>query len=50
MSERGSVRNVRSIHVWKETTEEGQKREVRAVKFGGAFRLQAKLRDDPAWT
>jgi len=40
----------RSTHVWKEMTPEGQKREIRAVKFGGAFRLQSKLRDEPAWT
>ena len=47
---RGSARNIRSTHVWKETTPDGQRREVRAVKFGGAFRLQAKLRDEVAWT
>ncbi len=37
-------------HTWKERTEEGEKREVRAVKFGGNWRIQAKLRDDPQWT
>jgi len=39
-----------NIHVWKETTEEGEKREVRAVKFGGAWRIQSKLKHDERWT
>lgn len=37
-------------HVWRETTEEGEKREVRATKFAGKWTLQSKLRDDPGWT
>ena len=37
-------------HVWKEKDDEGRKREVRATKFGGAWRLQAKLADDESWT
>ncbi len=36
-------------HVWKEKTPEGQ-REIRAVKFGKAFRLQSKLRGQDHWT
>ena len=40
----------RNIHAWKHTTDEGAKREVRAEKFGGRWRIQAKLRDDPSWT
>ncbi len=40
----------RVTHVWKEATPDGQKREVRAVKFNGAFRIQSKLRDETAWT
>ena len=40
----------RNIHVWKHNTEEGEKREVRAEKFGGKWRIQAKLRDDENWT
>lgn len=40
----------RNIHAWKHTTDEGGKREVRAEKFGGKWRIQAKLRDDPSWT
>ena len=37
-------------HTWRETTEEGDKREVRAVKFAGRWTIQSKLRDDPGWT
>ena len=37
-------------HVWRETTAEGEKREVKAVKFGGRWRLQSKLKGDAAWT
>ena len=45
-SEMGS----RNIHVWKHTTEDGEKREVRAEKFGGRWRIQAKLKHDEKWT
>jgi hypothetical protein len=41
---------MRNVHVWKETTPEGQKREVRAERFGGVWRVQAKLKDEPQWT
>ena len=37
-------------HVWRETTEEGEKREVRATKFARQWKLQSKLKGDPAWT
>jgi hypothetical protein len=37
-------------HVWRETTAEGDKREVKAVKFGGKWRLQSKIKGDAAWT
>jgi len=37
-------------HIWKETTEEGEKREVRAHKEGGKWRVQAKLNSEEAWT
>jgi hypothetical protein len=40
----------RNIHAWKHTTDDGEKREVRAEKFGGRWRIQAKLRDDETWT
>ena len=41
---------MRSQHIWTEKDEEGRKREVRATKFGGVWRLQAKSADDLAWT
>ena len=37
-------------HIWTEKTEEGEKREVRAIKFGGAWRIQSKLKNDLDWT
>ncbi|MGE5209269.1 MAG: hypothetical protein ACM3KL_08070 [Alphaproteobacteria bacterium] len=39
-----------SQHIWTERTAEGTRREVRATKFGGAWRLQAKTADDIDWT
>jgi len=39
-----------SQHIWTEKDAEGRKREVRATKFGGKWRLQAKHADDPEWT
>ena len=41
---------MRSQHIWKEKDEEGRKREVRVVKFGGNWKFQAKLKDDEQWT
>ncbi len=41
---------MRSQHIWTEKDDEGRKREVRATKFGGVWRLQAKLKDDEQWT
>ena len=41
---------MRNEHTWKETTDDGDKREVRAVKFGGAWRIQSKLKGDASWT
>jgi hypothetical protein len=41
---------MRNIHSWKETTPDGDKREVRAVKFGGNWRLQARLKGEESWT
>ncbi|PYK80599.1 MAG: hypothetical protein DMF40_06275 [Verrucomicrobia bacterium] len=37
-------------HVWKEREEDGVKREVRASRFGGAWRLQSKRTDEEFWT
>ncbi len=39
-----------SQHIWTERTSDGTKREVRATKFGGAWRLQAKRAGDLDWT
>jgi hypothetical protein len=39
-----------SQHIWTEKDDEGQKREVRATKFGGEWRLQAKTGDETEWT
>ena len=39
-----------SQHIWTEKDSEGHKREVRATKFGGSWRLQAKSADDLGWT
>jgi hypothetical protein len=41
---------MRSQHIWREKDEEGRKREVRATKFGGVWRLQAKSTDEMEWT
>ena len=42
--------NSRNVHEWKSTTPEGEKREIRAEKFGGRWRLQAKLKSEDRWT
>jgi hypothetical protein len=39
-----------SQHIWIEKDDEGRKREVRATKFGGQWRLQAKTAGEPEWT
>ena len=41
---------MRSQHIWTERDERGSKREVRATKFGGRWRLQAKTAGDLDWT
>jgi hypothetical protein len=41
---------MRSQHIWTERDEHGRKREVRATKFGGIWRLQAKTAADLEWT
>ena len=42
--------NIRNVHVWNMRTEEGDKREVRAERFAGQWRLQSKLRGEEQWT
>ena len=37
-------------HVWKQREEDGVKREVRASRFGGVWRLQSKRADEESWT
>ena len=37
-------------HIWRDRNQDGRKREVRATKFGGAWRLQAKVAGDLDWT
>jgi hypothetical protein len=39
-----------SQHIWTEKDEEGRRREVRATKFGGKWRLQSKISGDIEWT
>jgi hypothetical protein len=39
-----------SQHIWTDRNEDGRKREVRATKFGRAWRLQAKVTGDLDWT
>ena len=41
---------MRSQHIWTEKDEQGSKREVRATRFGGVWRLQAKTADELEWT
>lgn len=41
---------MRNTHAWKTTAADGEKREVRAEKFGKRWRLQAKLKSDERWT
>jgi hypothetical protein len=41
---------MRSQHIWTEWDEHGSKREVRATRFGGIWRLQAKTAGDLDWT
>jgi hypothetical protein len=39
-----------SQHIWTEKDGEGRKREVRATKFGGKWRLQSKTSGEIEWT
>ena len=41
---------MRNIHTWKHTTADGEKREVRAEKFGKQWRIQSKLKHEDRWT
>jgi hypothetical protein len=39
-----------SQHIWRDRNDDGTKREVRATRFGGTWRLQAKDSGDLQWT
>jgi hypothetical protein len=39
-----------SQHIWTDRNQGGRKREVRATKFGDAWRFQAKIAGDFDWT
>jgi hypothetical protein len=41
---------MRNEHSWKETTADGDRREIRASKFGGKWRIQSRLKGEEAWT
>jgi hypothetical protein len=41
---------MRSQHIWTDRNGNGRKREVRATKFGGVWRFQAKTAGDLDWT
>jgi hypothetical protein len=41
---------MRSQHIWTQRDEHGSKRELRARRFGGRWRLQAKTAGDLDWT
>ena len=38
-----------SQHIWTEKDPDGRKREVRATKFGGVWRLQSKIAGEADW-
>ncbi len=41
---------MRNTHSWKHRTADGDKREVRATKFGGKWTVQSKLLGEEFWT
>jgi hypothetical protein len=45
-----SISCMRNLHVWTHRTEDGEKREVRAVKNQGRWKLQSKLKRGEEWT
>lgn len=40
---------MRNQHAWTQRTDDGEKREVRAVKNQGRWRLQSKLKHEEVW-
>ncbi len=47
---RASIVPMRNEHGWTQRTEDGEKREIRAIKTQGRWRLQSKLRSNEHWT
>jgi hypothetical protein len=45
-----SITFMRNLHAWTHRTEDGEKREVRAVKNQGRWKLQSKLKQSEEWT
>ncbi len=41
---------MRNQHVWTETTADNERREVRATKFAGKWKIQSKLKAEETWT
>ena len=41
---------IRNIHEWRSATPEGVRREIRAEKFGGRWRIQARIKGEETWT
>ena len=41
---------MRNVHVWKTTSSEGEKREVRAERFGGRWKFQSKVPSEAQWS
>jgi hypothetical protein len=39
-----------SQHIWTEKDPDGRKREVRATKFGGVWRVQSKIAGEADWS
>jgi hypothetical protein len=45
-----SITFMRNLHAWTHRTEDGEKREVRATKNQGRWKLQSKLKHEAEWT
>ncbi len=41
---------MRNVHIWKVITDSREKQEIRAERFGGRWRFQAKLSSESVWT
>jgi hypothetical protein len=41
---------MRNEHGWTQRTEDGEKREIRAIKTQGRWRLQSKVKREEEWT